>query len=75
MSFEVQTARIECLIGLLNNSNTGTAKQLAKIIISEEASANIQQAIATIQQNLPMLINLTQEERQVNLKMGDKTVA
>lgn len=45
------------------------------VTISEEASANIQKAITVLLQNLPELINLTNEERQVNPKMGDKTVA
>ena len=30
MSFEDQTGRIERLIGLINSSNTGTAKELAQ---------------------------------------------
>jgi len=45
------------------------------VTISEEATTNINEAIKVIIQNLPEMINLTQEERQVNLKMGDKTVA
>ena len=45
------------------------------VTISEEASANIQQAIAVIIDNLPVLINLKEEERQALPKMGDKTVA
>jgi len=45
------------------------------VTISEEASINIQKAITALLQNLPDLINLTNEERQVNPKMGDKTVA
>ncbi|HZK95439.1 MAG TPA: hypothetical protein VFC67_14620 [Prolixibacteraceae bacterium] len=45
------------------------------VTISEEATININEAIKVIIQNLPELINLTQEERQINPKMGDKTVA
>jgi len=45
------------------------------VTISEEAINNINEAIKTIIQNLPDLINLTQEERQTIPKMGDKTVA
>ena len=45
------------------------------ITISEEAITNINEAINTIIQNLPDLINLTQDERQTIPKMGDKTVA
>lgn len=45
------------------------------ITISAEAITNIQAAIATIEQNLPTLINLTKEERHQLPKMGDKTIA
>ena len=45
------------------------------VTISEEASANIQQALTVILQNLPELINLTKEERGTIPKMGDRTVA
>ena len=45
------------------------------VTISEAASAAIAVAIATINQNLPVLINLTPDERQALPKMGDKTVA
>jgi hypothetical protein len=45
------------------------------VTISEEAIANINEAIKVIIQNLPEMINLTPEERQLTLKMGDKTVA
>ena len=41
------------------------------VTISEEANANINEAIKVIIQNLPEMINLTQDERQVNPKMGD----
>lgn len=43
--------------------------------ISEEVNANILEAINTIVQNLPDLINLTKVERGTIPKMGDKTVA
>jgi len=45
------------------------------VTISEEASANIQQAITVILKNLPELINLKEDERQALPKMGDKTVS
>ena len=45
------------------------------IIISEEALANINKAIATINENLPDLINLTVDDRHQLPKMGDKTIA
>jgi len=45
------------------------------VTISEAASTAITAAIATINQNLPILINLTPDERQALPKMGDKTVA
>jgi len=45
------------------------------ITISDESSANILGAVEIIQQNLPVLINLTEEERQTLAKMGDKSVA
>ena len=45
------------------------------VSISSAAITNINEAINTIIQNLPDLINLTQEERQTIPKMGDKTVA
>jgi len=44
------------------------------ITISEGAIANILAATETIVQNLPELINLTEEERHAIPKMGDKTV-
>jgi len=45
------------------------------ITISEEAVANINKAIATINENLPDLINLTVDDRHQLPKMGDKTLA
>ncbi len=45
------------------------------ITINEEATAKITGAIATIEQQLPNLINLTKEERHELPKMGDKTIA
>jgi len=45
------------------------------VTISEEASANIQQALTVLLQNLPELINLKEDERHALPKMGDKTVA
>jgi len=45
------------------------------VTISEAAITAITAAIATINQNLPVLINLTPDERQALPKMGDKTVA
>ena len=45
------------------------------ITISEEAVANINKAIATINENLPDLINLTVDDRHQLPKMGDKTIA
>ena len=45
------------------------------IIISEEALANINKAIATINENLPDLINLSAVDRHKLPKMGDKTLA
>ena len=45
------------------------------ITISEEALANITMAISTIGQNIPVLFNLSAEDRQALPKMGDKTLA
>ena len=45
------------------------------ITITADAVAKINAAIATINSNLPLLINLTAEERQALPKMGDKTLA
>jgi len=45
------------------------------VTISDEAVTAINEAINTIIQNLPDLINLTYEERKSIPKMGDKTVA
>ena len=45
------------------------------ITLPAEAVAQINQALATIEKNLPALINLTAEERQSLPKMGDKTLA
>jgi len=45
------------------------------ITISNEAITAINAAIATIEQNLPTLINLTAEDRKSLPKMGDKTLA
>lgn len=43
--------------------------------IGAEALVNINSAIATIEQNLPLLINLSADERKSIPKMGDKTLA
>jgi len=45
------------------------------ITISKEAIETINAAIATIEQQLPNLINLTVEDRKSLPKMGDKTLA
>ncbi|NOU18403.1 MAG: hypothetical protein HOO91_12675 [Bacteroidales bacterium] len=45
------------------------------ITISKEAIEAINAAIATIEQQLPNLINLTVEDRKSLPKMGDKTLA
>ena len=45
------------------------------ITISPEAIANIIAAINTIGQNLPSLINLSNEDRKTLPKMGDKSMA
>jgi len=45
------------------------------VTVSEEALANINKAIAAINENLPYLINLTPAERHQMAKMGDKTLA
>lgn len=45
------------------------------VAISAEAIANIMAAIATIEQNLPTLVNLTADERKSLPKMGDRTLA
>lgn len=45
------------------------------ITINEEALAIITAALISIGQNLPELINLTQEERHATPKMGDKTIS
>ena len=45
------------------------------ISVSTAAAANIVDAIQEIERNLPLLINLTVEERKSLLKMGDKTLA
>jgi hypothetical protein len=45
------------------------------VTLANEAQTAILQAIATIEKNLPFLINLTNEERQANPKMGDKSLA
>lgn len=45
------------------------------VTLADEAQTAILQAIATIEKNLPFLINLTNEERQANPKMGDKSLA
>ena len=45
------------------------------IAINEEAIAKITEAVATIEQQLPNLINLTVEDRKSLPKMGDKTLA
>ncbi|MGE0076273.1 MAG: hypothetical protein AB7S48_00275 [Bacteroidales bacterium] len=43
--------------------------------LSAEAIANILAAVVIIEQNLPMLINLTIDERKSIPKMGDRTLA
>ena len=45
------------------------------VTISEEAQANILKAIEMINQNLPVLINLSASDRHMLPKMGDKSVA
>lgn len=45
------------------------------IVINEEAKAKIKTAIETIYANLPLLITLSNDQRQTLPKMGDKTVA
>lgn len=45
------------------------------IVINEEAKAKIKAALDTIYANLPLLVTLTNEQRQTLPKMGDKTVA
>ena len=45
------------------------------IQISAEAQTNIATAIATIEQNLPNLINLSNDERHGLSKMGDKSLS
>ncbi len=44
-------------------------------VISPEAAANINKAIAMIDENLPELINLTADDRRSLPKMGDKSYA
>jgi len=43
--------------------------------LSDKNKADIKQAIATIQENLSFLINLTPDERRKRCKMGDKSLA
>lgn len=43
--------------------------------VSDQAMGEIKEAIATIQANLPFLINLTPDERRKRFKMGDKSLA
>ncbi|MBW4461951.1 MAG: hypothetical protein KME47_17175 [Nodosilinea sp. WJT8-NPBG4] len=43
--------------------------------ISDQSMAEIKRAIATIQDQLPFLINLTPDERRKRFKMGDKSLA
>lgn len=45
------------------------------ITISEETIAGILKSIASIEQNLPFMINLTAEERQALPKLGDKSLS
>ena len=45
------------------------------LVLAAAAITNIKTAIATIEKNLPALINLTADERIGLPKMGDKTVA
>lgn len=45
------------------------------VLINEEAKNNIQEAMKTIYANLPKLITLSNEQRIVLPKMGDKTLA
>lgn len=45
------------------------------IVISKEVADSILKSIADIRSNLPKLITLTSEERQLLPKMGNKTVA
>lgn len=45
------------------------------ISINEEAQTAIAAALATIEENLPTLINLTKDERQILFKMGDKSLS
>jgi len=44
-------------------------------VISEEAKANINKAMETIMQNLPVLVNLKAADRRTLPKMGDKSFA
>jgi hypothetical protein len=43
--------------------------------VTDENLINIKAAIATIQDNLPILISLKAEERRKRVKMGDKSLA
>ena len=45
------------------------------ITISEETVTGVVKLIASIEQNLPWMINLTAEERQALPKMGDKSLS
>lgn len=45
------------------------------IVINEEAKNNIQEAISIIYTNLPKLVTLSNDQRIMLPKMGDKTVA
>lgn len=45
------------------------------LIINTQAQTAIQEALEIIKSNLPDLISLTNDERQMLPKMGDKTVA
>jgi hypothetical protein len=54
-----------------NTARTILAKELTQTQFTAESRANVMNAIATIKENLPFLVDLTAEQRKGLLKMGD----